>query len=232
MPVKYYLHPNAISQNPDSHKAVIIPHRVHNTQGIIEEMLKKGTTLSEADILATMQLLFEVVTEQLQEGNNVNLPIVNLRPGISGSFSGALDSFDPKRHKTKATASIGMLLSKSMKNVSVEKTNRPLTIPLLSSFKDIQTGSLNDILTVGGIGELSGSDLNYNAAHPDEGIFFISTTNEEYKVTQVAVLHPKKLVFSIPLVPAGNYTLIVRKNFGNSGKTLRQGRLNAIVKNS
>lgn len=232
MPIKYYLHPNAISQNPASQKAVIMPHKVHNTQGIIEEMLKKGTTLSEADILASLQLLFEVVTEQLQEGNNVNLPIVNLRPGISGSFSGTSDSFDPKRHKTKATASIGTLINKSMKNVTAEKTNRPLTIPVLSSFKDIQTGSLNDKLTAGSIGELSGSDLNYNAAQPDEGIFFISTGNEEYKVTQVAVLHPKKLIFSIPLLPEGNYTLVIRKNFGKSGKTLRQGRLNAIVKNS
>lgn len=230
MPIKYYLHPNAISQNPDSQKAVILPHKVHNSQGIIEEMLKKGTTLSEADIIASMQLLFEVVTEQLQEGNHVNLPIVNLKPGISGVFNGLSDRFDPERHKTKATASIGQLVKNGMKRISTEKITRQLTVPILSEFKDVQSGELNHIITPGSIARISGNYLKFNRNNPDEGVFFVSEANEVFKVTQIAELHPKKLIIGTPSLPAGNYTIEVKVNFGNTGSTLRKGTLNTLLK--
>lgn len=230
MPIQFYLHPNAISKKVNNQKAVIVPYKIHNAQGIVDEMLKKGTTLSEADILAAMHLLFEVVTEQLQEGNHVNLPIVNLKPGISGSFDKLSDRFDPQRHKTKATASIGQLVKNGMKNLSTEKITRPLTVPILSEFKDVQSDELNGIITPGSIACISGNYLKFNPNNQDEGIFFVSEANEEFRVVQIAELHPTKLIIGTPLLPPGNYVLEVKVNFGNTGSTLRKGRLNAVLK--
>lgn len=226
MAVKYYLRTNALSSNPTSHKALIVPHKINGLSDIIDEMLKRGTTLSEADILASLHLFFEVVTQQVQDGNHVNTPIVNLKPGISGGFNGSTDHFDSLRHKIKATASIGPAIKRMMEKAVTEKITKPLTLPILTAFKDIQTQNVNSVVSPGGIGQIVGSHLKYNPENPTEGIFFVSSGLEEFKVTNVAIRTLGKLVFSIPAsLPTGNYSLIVKRAFGKSDTTIRKGIL-------
>lgn len=223
MSIKYYLHQNAIANTAESHKAVIIPHAVHNLQSIINQMLKRGTTLSESDILASLHLFFEVVAQEVQEGNHVNLPIVNIKPGISGAFTSALDHFDPSKHRLKTTTSSGILLKKNIKNTTVEKINRPLTIPILSAFVDIMSQTINDSISPNGIGQIVGNHLKFNDSNPSEGVFFVNANNQTFQATYFATRHPRKLVFSIPEgMPAGNYTLVVKKVFGKTAATLRE----------
>ena len=226
MAVKYYLHTNALSLNLTSHKAVIVPHKINHLSDIIDEMLKRGTTLSEADILASLHLFFEVVTQQVQDGNHVNTPIVNLKPGISVGFNDSTDHFDSLRHKLKATASIGPAIKRGMGKAMPEKITKTLTVPVLSAFKDIQSQSVNAIVSPGGIGQIMGSHLKYNPENPAEGIFFVSSGLEEYKVTNVAIRTLGKLVFSIPSsLSTGNYSLVVKRAFGKSDTSIRTGIL-------
>lgn len=226
MAIKYYLRKNSLSINQKSHKAVIVPYKINTLSDIIDEMLTRGTTLSEADIVASLHLFFEVVTQQVQEGNHVNTPIVNLKPGISGSFNNSTDNFDPLRHKIKATASVGPAVKRMMEKAVSEKITKTLTVPILTSFKDIQTQNLNAVVSPGGIGQIIGSHLKYNPENPAEGIFFVSSAQEEFKVTTVAIRTLGKLVFSIPAsMPTGNYTLIVKRAFGKHDTSVRKGVL-------
>jgi len=230
MAIKYYLRQNAISANLGSHKPIIVPYKVNTLPDIVEAMAKKGTTVSKADILATFQLLLEVISEELQEGNHVNLPFVNLKPGISGEFRNSSDSFDPTRHKLKATASIGIIVKKSMQKAKAEKISMPLTVPVLTIFKDIQTQSSNTLVSAGGIGQIVGNHLKYNPENPNEGIFFVSANHQEFKVNHVAIRTPKQLLFSIPeSLPVGSYSLIIKKAFGKSDTTIRNGRLAILL---
>lgn len=230
MPVRYYLRKNAISSNPTSHKAIIVPYKINNVSDIISEMLKRGTTLSEADILASLHLFFEVVNEEVQEGNHVNLPIANLKPGISGEFYGSSDQFDSSRHKIKATASIGSVTKKIMKEVVTEKITKPLTVPILTAFKDVHTQNLNSVISPGSIGQIIGNHLKYNPENANEGIFFVSDNEQEFKVNTVATRTLGKLAFIIPQLPSGAYTLIVKRAFGKSEATLRNGSLSFLLK--
>lgn len=230
MAVKYYLRTNALSSNPESHKALIVPHKINTLSDIIYEMVNRGTTLSEPDILASLHLFFEVVTQQVQDGNHVNTPIVNLKPGISGGFNGSTDHFDPLRHKIKATASIGPAIKRTMEKAVTEKINKSLTVPILTVFKDIQTQNVNSIISPGGIGQVVGSHLKYNPENPAEGIFFVSSGLVEFKVTNVAIRTLGKLVFSIPSsLPTGNYSLIVKRAFGKSDASIRKGVLASLL---
>ncbi|WP_293896402.1 DNA-binding domain-containing protein [Flavobacterium sp.] len=230
MPVKYYLHKNALSTNPESHKAVIVPHKVNTLADIIAEMVQRGTTLSEADILASLHLFFEVVGQQVQQGNHVNVPIVNIKPGISGEFSTSTATFDPSHHKLKATASVGPAIKKVMQNTATEKITQPLTVPVLNAFKDILSQNFNTTLSPGGIGQITGSHLKYNPENPNEGIFFVSAARQEYKVINVAIRTLGRLVFSIPeAMPPGNYTLEVKRAFGKSDASIRKGILASLL---
>jgi DNA-binding domain/Domain of unknown function (DUF4469) with IG-like fold len=231
MAIKYYLHQNAIAQDPEIHRAIVVPHEVHDLQSIIKQMLKRGTTLSEADILAALHLLFEVVVQEVQEGNHVNLPIVNIRPGIAGSFTTALDQFDASRHRLKTTTSSGVLLNKNINKTSVEKVNRPLASPILNAFFDIKSATINDIISPNGIGQIVGNHLKFNNSNPSEGVFFVNAANEFFQASIFATRHPTKLVFSIPeALPPGNYTLEVKKAFGISTSTVRKSTLPYTLK--
>jgi hypothetical protein len=137
----------------------------------------------------------------------------NIRVGISGVFTSITDSFDPSRHSIRATLSPGLLLSEKMQKVRLEKTLQPLPSPVILEFLNINTNTTNSVLTPGGIGQIVGEELKFNPNNPQEGIFFVAADGTETKVQIIASRTEGKLVFSIPTLPAGNYTLEVRRAY-------------------
>ncbi len=226
MAIKYYLQPNPITSDPNDQSARVVSNQVHDVKSIIKEMLKRGTTVTEADANAVLMLFFEVVTDEVAVGNSVNLPLVNIRPGISGVFTSITDSFDSSRHVKKANATAGILLNQKMNLAQVEKVSQSQPAPVLIQFLDVNTQNTNSILTVGGIGQIVGEELKFNPDNPLEGIFFVDTAGSATKATVIANRTEGKLMFSIPstLIP-GNYTLEVQKAYGVNGNIIRAGNL-------
>ncbi len=105
---------------------------------------------------------------------------------------------------------------------------KPAPNPL--EYFDIGSDTTNDTVTVGNIGQLSGSRLKFDAAQADEGVFFIPTGGgAETKVTTVQKNKPAQLVFLVPAgLLAGTYYLEVRARIGG-GTELRSGRLDAVL---
>ena len=226
MKIKYYLQPNPITPDPNDQSARVITNQVHDVDSITKEMLLRGSTITEADVRAVLKVFFDVATDGVAKGNNVNLPLVNIKPGISGVFTDATDSFDPSRHIKKANVSSGVLLTQKMSSATVEKVTQALTSPALIQFTDVNTQTTNSILTRGGIGQIVGEELKYNPDNSAEGIYFIATDGTATKVTIVASRTEGKLVFSIPsTLTLGTYTLEVRKGYGTTTIVLRNGSL-------
>lgn len=226
MAIKYFLQPNPITPDPNDQSARVISNQVHDLQSITREMLKRGSTITEADISAVLKVFFDVVIDEVVEGNSVNLPLVTIRPGITGVFNSATDSFDASRHFKKANLNAGVLLNQRMALAGVEKVMQAAAAPALIAFTDINTQTTNSILTPNGIGQLVGEELKFNPANANEGIFFIAADATATKVTVVASRTEGRLMFSIPaaLVP-GSYTLEVRKGYGTANPVLRSGTL-------
>jgi len=113
MAIKYYLQPNPITPDPNDQSARVVSNKVHDTDSITKEMLKRGSTITEADIRAVLNVFFTVVGEEVADGNSVNLPLMNIRAGVTGVFSSIIDSFDAARHIKKANLTAGIdLISK------------------------------------------------------------------------------------------------------------------------
>lgn len=51
MAIKYYLQPNPVTPDPNDHSARVLSNKVHDLESITKEMLKRGSTVTEADIL-------------------------------------------------------------------------------------------------------------------------------------------------------------------------------------
>lgn len=225
MAIKYYLQPNPITPDPNDQSARVVSNKVHDLNSITKAMLQRGSTITEADIRAVLNVFFTVVIDEVTDGNSVNLPLVNIRPGITGVFSSATDSFDPSRHLKKANLSAGSELYDKMYAAQVEKIMMPTASPALIAFTDVNSQTNNSILTPGGIGQIVGEELKFNPANAAEGIFFIAANGTATPVTVIASRTEGKIVFSIPSLPAGTYTLELRKGYGTSNIVVRSGAL-------
>jgi hypothetical protein len=228
MPIKYYLQPNPVTPDPNDQSARISAGSVFNLDDIIKMMMERGTMVTETDARAVVLLFMDVVAKAVANGNNVNTPLVNLRPGITGVFTSVLDNFDPSRHTLRANLSSGTLLLELMAAAAVEKITQPMPAPVILEYLDIGSGVAGSIITPTGIGQITGEELKYDPQNPAEGIFFIATNGTETKVTSIARRTEGQLMFSNPAgLAAGNYSLEVRRNYTKDG-ALRRGILEGL----
>lgn len=226
MTIKFYLQPNPITPDPNDQSARVVANESFDLEGIITRVLKRGTLVTETDVRAVLTIFFDEVTDIVANGNTVLLPLVNIRPGIKGVFTSATDNFDSTRHIKKASLSPGILLAKKMDEAQVEKITGYKPSPELLDFMDINTQTVNSLLTAGGLGRIVGSELKFNPDNPLEGLFLVNSAGLETKVNVFATRTEGTLLFSIPTpLAAGTYTPEVRKGYGATA-SLRTGVLN------
>ncbi|MGP1601739.1 DNA-binding domain-containing protein [Treponema sp.] len=226
--LKYSLRENLLTPAPDDYMAQAADVRSYTLDEIIDLMMEKGSTLTRADVAATLQVYGEVVSAIIKDGSAVNTPLMNTALSISGVFDGANDSFDKKRHTVNLNITAGTLLRDAASKVKCEKTEGASTDPYITEVTDIVTGAVNTTLTKGGVVQLVGSRLKFDAKDEAQGIFFVPETGEAVRAAVIAENKPARLMAIIPAdLPAGTYYIEVRtKIIGSSqkSKTLKTGR--------
>ena len=231
--LKYCLRENLLTPAPDDYMAQAADVRSYTLDEIIDLMMEKGSTLTRADVAATLQVYGEVVSAIIKDGSAVNTPLMNTSMSISGVFDGANDSFDKKRHTVNLNITAGTLLRDAVTKVKCEKTEGASTDPYITEVTDIVTGTVNTSLTKGGVVQLVGSRLKFDVKDTAQGIFFVPETGAPVRAAVIAENKPARLMAIIPAdLPAGTYYIEVRTKIleGNkSGKTLKTGRFNKAL---
>ena len=226
--LKYCLRENLLTPAPDDYMAQAADVRSYTLDEIIDLMMEKGTTLTRADVAATLQVYGEVVSAIIKDGSAVNTPLMNTSMSISGVFDGANDSFDKKRHTVNLNITAGTLLRDAVTKVKCEKTEGASTDPYITEVTDIVTGTVNTTLTKGGVVQLVGARLKFDAKDTAQGIFFVPETGAPVRAAVIAENKPARLMAIIPAdLAAGTYYVEVRtKIIGSSqkSKTLKMGR--------
>lgn len=223
--LSYYLQANPVTPDPHDQIARVQPTGTMNQDSVVEEMLKRGTSLTRGDMESSISLLSEVVTDAVANGYFVNLPFCNIRPGIKGVFSSPADSFDKARHVKKATISAGLLLSKKLAEAKVQKTSKAIPSPDVQSYFDVNSGEANSVLTPGGIGTIEGSELKFETSQQANGVFLIDGSGVATRATVYAQVTEGKIVFMVPAgLPTGDYTLEVRRSY-TQNNNIRSGQL-------
>ncbi len=67
----------------------------------------------------------------------------------------------------------------------VEKVEAVKPSPNPIEYRDIGSDTTNDTVTVGNIGQLSGSRLKFDPAEADEGLYFVADAGGETKLSTV-----------------------------------------------
>ena len=229
--LKYCLRENLLTPAPDDYMAHMADVRSYTLDEIIDLMMEKGTTLTRADVAATLQVYGEVVSAIIKDGSAVNTPLMNTSMSISGVFDGANDSFDKKRHTVNLNITAGTLLRDAVTNVKCEKTEGVSTDPYITEVTDIVTGTVNTTLTKGGVVQLVGSRLKFDAKDTAQGIFFVPETGEAIRAAVIAENKPARLMAIIPAdLAAGTYYIEVRTKIAEGGKALKNLKTGRFAK--
>ena len=226
--LKYALRENLLTPAPDDFMAQTQDVRSYTLDEIIDLMMDKGTTITRADVAATLQVYGEVCASLIKDGSALNTPLFNTALTIAGVFNGANDSFDKKRHTVNLNMTAGTLLRDAVTKVKCEKTEAAGTDPYITEVTDIVSGKTNEVLTKGGIVQITGSRLKFDAKDASQGIFFVPETGNPVRASVIAENKPARLMAIIPAdLAAGTYYIEVRtKIIGSSqkSKTLKTGK--------
>jgi len=216
MSIKYYLRHNNLKKDTTEYRASVV-HRDHiSLERVINRMLEQGSTVTKADALSVLTNFQRVIEQYLEEGCTVKTPFANFSSSIKGSFSGVTDVFDNGRHKIVPVVNAGRELHAHYRQgIPTHKVEATINAPNLLTYKDIDSGKKDTIITPGGMAKIWGSRLKFDLNDPSQGIFFIDVDGREYRASVIGENSPSKLIFNAPAdLSKGEYKVSVRNDNG------------------
>jgi hypothetical protein len=206
--LEYSLELNELTTNLDDMRAKTMNVVSRNQSAVIDRILQAGAGLTRSDVLSVLEAEKQVIYAMLADGEAVTTDLFNASPGIQGVFTGAEDSFDPKRHRVKIHLSEGAGLRKVEAQVKTKKVLPTQTGAFIASVTDVKSGSVNNLLTPGRPLRIYGSKLKIKGA---DGV--------EIKVdaTDMVENKPSEVIVMIPALAAGEWTLRLTTQFSGSG---------------
>ena len=228
MTIHYALFENSLTTDPDDYAAQVKTVGSVGLEEIADRIIDQGSTVTKPDILAVLEDSVKATGSLLLEGFRVNMGgLFEMFARIKGVFNGITDTFDPSRHYVDVGANPGSRIRNTVRDDAViEKVETILPAPAPLEYVDLESGETNSTVTPGNIGTVNGHRLKYDDTQADEGIWFVAEVGGETKVTAVQKNKPGELVFLVPTLVNGYYTLEVRAQFSKDGE-VRTGVLDS-----
>ncbi|MDR1073917.1 MAG: DUF4469 domain-containing protein [Treponema sp.] len=191
---------------------------------VIDRILQTGAGLTRNDVLSVLEAEKQVIYAMLADGEAVTTDLFNAYPSVQGVFSGAEDSFDPKRHRVKIHLSEGASLRSVEDQVKTRKVQPGQTGAFIASVTDVKSGSANNLLTPGRPLRIYGSKLKITGDDPSVGVYFKGADGSEVKVdiTDMVENKPSEVIVMIPALAAGEWTLRLVTQYSGSGTEVKK----------
>lgn len=223
--IKYSLYENHLTPDPDDQMAVVQPISTKSMEDVVDQMISRGSTVTKAEALSVMEEFAVALVQLVKDGHNVVTPLFNVAVSIRGTFVDASDAFDSSRHTVKVRVLPGRRLKEVVSKLKVEKVQGTKPLPVLQAFKDVTSKTESDIVTPGGVGQILGNALKFDAADAAQGVFFTALNGTVTKVETLVDATPTKITFVTPAtLTAGEYSLSVRTLLLGT-KDVREGYL-------
>ncbi|MEO1052819.1 MAG: DNA-binding domain-containing protein [Bacteroidota bacterium] len=229
MALKYSLLDNPLTTAEGDFRAQVQDRVVKDIDDIINLMIYRGSTVTKAEALSVIEEFSLAVAQFVSEGNNVNTDLFNISPSIRGVFAEVGEGFNRDKHNVNLNIRPGSRLRAAAEQITVEKVRRGQKVPLLDRFEDINSSVVNLVITPGGMATLTGSNLKFDPADAQQGIFFKPNEGVEVKATVIVRSKPSEVIFQIPqALSAGNYNVLLR-TAGIMSADLREGTLPVLL---
>jgi hypothetical protein len=213
--VRYTVRTNNLLGEKGKHAAMVRPAWTADLEDVIERMAFCGASVP--DVLAVLEHFFRAIEDMVLEGINVNTPLVNVHLSIQGTFGDSTERFDPRRHRVVVKVTPGKRLRRAVRQrARVERMVTARPAPCIYRYFDFNSGTTDTVLTAGGLGQVLGFHLKFDPHDPRQGIFFVGEDRRAIPCSVAAENSPKRLIFQVPDLPAGSYSLEVRATADDS----------------
>ncbi|MFL5806633.1 MAG: DNA-binding domain-containing protein [Roseiflexaceae bacterium] len=219
MSIRYQIIKNNLK--PGSYMARVIQGQRIELAGLIERIVSR-TSLSTADVQATVTTLIEEMRTALINGNTTVIDgLATFNISLSGNFS------SPDATISRENAQLHLVLQADSRlqgavagAVSYERVIQDIKTPIVSSFYDVATNAFG-CYTPGSIVRLQGDHLKFDRAQADEGLF-LRNGGVELRVSVYSIAGPRQLDALLPTTLSGSIQVIVRTRYTPNGE-LREG---------
>jgi hypothetical protein len=227
-PINFVILKSKLLYHPTGYTGRVEPASTVDFAGLVNRVADSQTSVAKSDVLGVLEDYHRIIEKLLQDGMNVITPHVRYRLSIRGPFADEADRFDAARHELRACISAGARLRKALRDAEMERIVIDPPHPQPLTYYDVASDQRNTVLTSGGSGRLIGRNLEFDAADPTQGVFFLDAGGVATRVAAMIWNKERHLIFTVPVLASGAYTLEVRAMLNNT-HDLRVGKLDAVL---
>jgi hypothetical protein len=220
--IRAELYDNVLTEDPNDFAARVVADKPLTSKDVCNYATQRGgADISAKAMEHAVDLYLNEMVYLLCNGFTVNTGVFNVRPAIKGVFNKATEQFNPEKHKISFDFNQGLRLRKELESVSVEITGVSKVTFFIDEVVDIESDSVNDLLTPNRNLRISGSRIKIDGENAENGVYFINQESKErVKVSsKIPVNKPSELMVVIPALPAGSYKLEIATQFSGNYKT-------------
>jgi hypothetical protein len=218
MTIKYSIEENHLK--PGTFYARVSRGEIVDLEDMIPNVVAK-TSLTGTDLKGAVSALTEEIVAALAAGNTVVIDgLVTLYVSLSGSFD------TPDQVITRETAQLKVVAqsNRGMRSAvagqaSYAQEVAAVKAPIIRSVLDTATKTY-DRYTPAGVLRLTGDNLKFDPAQPDEGVFLSDGVAEE-RLQMYSVVGNKQIDAIVPPPTTGSLTIIVRARYTPDGDLRR-----------
>lgn len=217
------LYENLLTKDPNDYSGKVkITGTLRNAE-IADRIVAERTEFRKETIVTILDMADQKKVEAIAEGKSLVDGVGQYLATVSGVFVGETDSFNPKKHSLRVSYTPGKLLQAALKNITANV--RPGQVgPVINSITDSTTGLLNESLTPGGPAIITGSNILLKGEGDTIGVAFTSENGETQKVTLIVKNSISEIIFALPALEPGQYTLSVTTQAGTNYRLLKEPR--------
>jgi hypothetical protein len=206
--------------------AKLLTQKTLNKEDIVRILKKKGSKLSEEQLLAIINIYESVCMEHIRQGRNVQNGVFNIKPRVSGNWLDCTDSFNPDKHMITFDQSPSEELRKSLEKVKVEVVGVEKSDAYIRLVTDVESGDIEGEVTPGGNIVIDGAKIKIAPVDGEGlGIFFMDADGLEIPVTHPLIQNdPKQIICRVPMLEPGDYVLKIVTQFSHSTRLLKAPR--------
>lgn len=218
------LYENFLTEKQGDYSGKIrITGTLHN-KDVAQRFANARTEYRPETIENILNISDQIKVEIIQEGKSLVDGVGQYMLNINGPFEGEDPKYDPKKNIIGITYTPGKLLQKALKLIRVDPRIAK-TGPVINSFTDSTTGSINEKITSGGPAIIEGSTLLLKGSDASIGVYFTPDGGSEAKKVQTIVTNTKsQIIISIPQLSDGQYSLSVTTQAGSNYQLVKEPR--------
>lgn len=202
--------------------------RTYDLEELIDAVADDRCELGREALASAAKQLIRKTIELLVAGNAVSSPLGTLTPTVTGLWNFNRLSPDARaQNKASVSFSMGKELKKALENPLFRVEDRPKTGPCVTSFRDMESGKTDEVLTPGKPVIIEGKLLLMNGDSPERGLYLL---DEETRETRAFIPGDRfdlpgrsRIIVTMPadLAP-GRYLLAVASQCTTNPRPLKQ----------